>query len=154
MTQQHQPRMEMSDYSQIAPAVTTALRALSKAVDDTALDKALIELIKVRASQINGCTFCLQFHINRARKFGLSQVKLDLAAVWQEAGVFSERERAALAWTETLTLMAGNGVGDPIYHQVQQQFSTEEIAFLTAAIGAINAWNRIAGGLLFTPQAS
>lgn len=149
--QPHLPRMEMRDYNAVAPAVTAALRALSKAVDDTGLDKSLIELVKVRASQINGCAFCLQFHIDLARKHGLPQAKLDLVAVWQEVALFSDRERAALAWTEALTLMAGRGVAEPVYTQLQQQFSAAEIPFLTAAIGAINAWNRIAGGLLFTP---
>lgn len=147
----HPPRMEMRDYNAVAPAVTAALRALSKAVEDTGLDKSLIELVKVRASQINGCAFCLQFHIDLARKHGLPQAKLDLVAVWPEVALFSDRERAALAWTDALTLMAGRGVDDAVYIQLQQQFSAAEIPFLTAAIGAINAWNRIAGGLLFSP---
>jgi AhpD family alkylhydroperoxidase len=147
----HQPRIDRSSYDRTAPDVTAALSALGKAVDASGLDKSLIELIKVRASQINGCAFCLQYHLNLARQLGVNAVKLDLVAVWREAGVFSPREQAALAWTEALTLMAANEVSDGVYAQLQGQFSEPEIMFLTAAVGAINVWNRIAGALRFAP---
>src|ERR1700678_2152026 len=97
------PRMEFAEFDQKAPAARAALSALSKAVDDSGLEKALTELIKIRASQVNGCAFCVQFHLNAARKAGVSQTKLDLVAVWRDTGVFSAHERAALAWTEALT---------------------------------------------------
>ena len=90
-------RIEFAEFEKIAPEVRAALTALSKAVGDSGFDKALIELIKIRASQINGCTFCVQFHLNLARKFGVPQTKLDLVAVWRDAGIFSARELAALA---------------------------------------------------------
>jgi AhpD family alkylhydroperoxidase len=138
-------------FEQIAPGVIAALGQLGKAVDDSGLDKALTELLKLRASQLNDCAFCLQFHVNLARKIGLSQAKIDLVAVWRDAGVFSGRERAALAWTEALTLMAQHPDTDALYVDLQAVFSAQEIVFLTAAIGAINAWNRIAGALQFAP---
>jgi AhpD family alkylhydroperoxidase len=144
-------RSDYSDFERAAPAVVAALRQLSKAVDDSGLDKQLTELLKLRASQLNGCAFCLQFHLNLARKLGLTSVKIDLVATWREAGVFSTRERAALAWTEALTLMAQQPVADAAYAALQAEFSDPEIAFLTTAVAAINAWNRIAGALQFAP---
>ncbi len=147
----HAPRMDRSRYDQTAPAVVAALRALGKAIDDSGLDKSLTELVELRASQINGCAFCVQYHLNVARGLEVASVKLDLVAAWREAGVFSARERAALAWTEALTLMSGNTVSDAVYAELQEQFSEPEIAFLTAAVGAINVWNRIAGALHFAP---
>jgi AhpD family alkylhydroperoxidase len=147
----HQPRIDENQYYQTAPEATAALLALGKAVDDSGLDKTLTELIKLRASQINGCAYCLQYHLNVARKHGVSSVKLDLVATWRDAGVFTSRELAALAWTEALTLMAECSVSDAVYAELKELFSQPEIAFLTTAIATINAWNRIAGALLFTP---
>lgn len=151
MTNLFHPRSDFPDFERAAPAVVAALRLLGKAVDDSGLDKPLTELLKLRASQLNGCAFCLQFHLNLARKLGLAPAKIDLLATWREAGVFSARERAALAWTEALTLMAQQPVADAAYAALQAKFSGPEIAFLTAAVGAINAWNRIAGALQFSP---
>jgi AhpD family alkylhydroperoxidase len=131
--------------------VIAALKLLGQAVDDSGLDKQLTELLKLRASQLNGCAFCLQFHLNLARKLGLAQVKVDLVATWRDAGVFSARERVALAWTEALTLMAQQPVADALYDELRAEFSESEITFLTTTVGAINAWNRIAGALQFTP---
>lgn len=145
------PRIIRTDYDRTAPAVTVALRDLGQAVDDSGLDKSLTELIKLRASQINGCAYCIQYHLNVARRLGVVPVKLDLVAAWREAGIYSARECSALAWTEALTLMAGYHISDTVYTELQAQFSGTEIAFLTAAIGAINAWNRIAGALQFAP---
>lgn len=151
MTSKHQPRSNWTNFEQAAPEVLAALRALGKAVDDSGLEKNLTELIKVRASQINGCAFCLQFHLNLARKLGVAPAKLDLVATWQETAIFSARESAALAWTESLTNMGIHHVSDAAYSAVQEQFSAAEIAFLTTSIAAINAWNRIAGSLQFAP---
>jgi AhpD family alkylhydroperoxidase len=151
MTITFHARSDYPDFERAAPAVIAALRQLSKAVDDSGLDKQLTELLKLRASQLNGCAFCLQFHLNLARKLGLAPVKIDLVATWREAGIFSARERAALAWTEALTLMAQQPVADAAYAALQAEFSGPEIAFLTTAVGAINAWNRIAGALQFVP---
>jgi AhpD family alkylhydroperoxidase len=144
-------RSDWPTFEGAAPAVVAALGLLGKAVDDSGLDKRLTELVKLRASQLNGCAFCLQFHLNVARKVGLAQNKIDLLAAWRDAGVFSAREQAALGWTEALTLMAQQQVPDASYAALQAEFSESEIAFLTATVGAINAWNRIAGALRFPP---
>ena len=147
----HRPRISWNDFDRAAPAVTVALRALGQAVDDSGLDKSLTELIKLRASQINGCAYCIQYHLNLARRVGVVPAKLDLVAAWREAGIYGARERAALAWAEALTRMAERHICDAVYTELQAQFSETEIAFLTSAIGAINAWNRIAGALQFAP---
>lgn len=144
-------RVDWDEFATTAPAVLAALRALGAAVDESGLDKHLTELLKLRVSQLNGCAFCLQFHLNIARKAGIPQAKLDLVAAWADAPVFSARERAALAWSEALTRMAQHHVADAVYADVCAQFTRAEVVNLTAAVGAINAWNRIAGGLRFTP---
>jgi AhpD family alkylhydroperoxidase len=146
-----QPHQDWAQFEQHAGGVVSALRDYSRAVDASGLDKGLVELLKLRASQINGCAFCLQFHLNLARKLGLPQRQLDQLAAWRDSHAFSARERAALAWTEALTLMAAAPVDSALYTDLQAQFSEGEIANLTAAIAAINAWNRIAGALRFTP---
>jgi AhpD family alkylhydroperoxidase len=147
-------RMDFAEYNGYAPATSAALIALGKAVDDSGLEKALTEMVKLRVSQINGCAYCIQLHLNVARKLGVAAGKLDMMVAWREAGVFSAREQAALAWAEALTLMAGRGVLDAAYAEAGGQFTPSELAFLTAAVANINAWNRIAGSLYFTPPAS
>ena len=144
-------RIEFGEFEKIAPEARAALRALSKAVGDSGFDKALIELINNRASQINGCTFCVQFHLNLARKFGVPQTKLDLVAVWRDAGIFNAREMAALAWTEALTHVTPSGVADEDFAAARNEFDESELVFLTAAIASINAWNRIAMAFRFLP---
>lgn len=143
-------RMEFAEFEKTAPQARAALTALSKSVGDSGLDKALTELIKIRASQVNGCTFCVQFHLNFARKFDVPQTKLDLVAVWRDAGVFTPREMAALAWTEALTHVTPSGVNDEDFADARKEFSESELVFLTAAIAAINAWNRIAMAFRFS----
>jgi AhpD family alkylhydroperoxidase len=144
-------RQELETYTAIAPTAVAALRALGKAVEESGLEKTLTELIKVRASQVNGCAFCVQYHLNLARKAGVAPEKLDLVAVWHDAGIYTDRERAALAWTETLTGVAQQGAPDAAFVAVQDQFPENELAFLTAAISHINAWNRIAIAYRFSP---
>jgi AhpD family alkylhydroperoxidase len=143
--------MEYEEFDKIAPDARAALSALSKAVGDSGLDKGLTELIKIRASQVNGCAFCLQYHLNLARKAGVSQTKLDLVAIWRDAGVFNAKEMAALGWTEILTGVTPAGVSDDAYQEVRQEFGESELVFLTAAVASINAWNRIAMAYRFTP---
>ena len=145
------PRITSQEFQHHAAAASSALTALSQAVTTSVLDPELQQLVKVRASQINGCAFCTQYHLNSARKHGVAAEKLDLLAVWRESGIFSAREQAALAWTEKLTQIAGDHVSDQDYAAVCAEFSTEEVAWLTTAIGLINAWNRIAGPLRFPP---
>jgi AhpD family alkylhydroperoxidase len=144
-------RMEFAEFEKIAPEARAALSALSKAVEDSGLEKGLIELLKIRASQVNGCAFCVQFHLNLARTAGVAQTKLDLVAVWRDAGVFSEREMAALAWTEELTKVTPNGVGNEAYGAAARAFTKSELVFLTVAVASINTWNRIAMAFRFTP---
>lgn len=152
MTFPHQARMDWAEFEQAVPGVVQAMRALGKAVDESGLDKQITELIKIRASQLNGCAFCLQFHLNMARKLKVVPAKVDLVATWAEApGLFTPRELAALAWTEALTHMTEHRPTAALYAELQAQFMPVEIAGLTAAIGAINAWNRMAGSLSFRP---
>ncbi|ODU76940.1 MAG: alkylhydroperoxidase [Bordetella sp. SCN 68-11] len=152
MTDQPQPRMEGKAFYALVPDAVAAIRALSGAARAHGLDEALLELVKLRASQLNGCAFCLQMHTTDARRIGLSEAKLTLLPVWHEAPVFTVRERAALAWTEALTLIAQGGVSDAAYATATAAFAPQELAYLTTAIGAINVWNRIAGAYHFTPQ--
>ena len=135
-----------------APASHAALLALSKSAGDSGLDKRMIELVKIRTSQINGCAFCVQHHLTIARELGVDAVKLDLVATWREAGLFSPREMAALAWAEALAGMAHHPVADATYAALLAKFSESEAMFLTVAIASINAWNRVAGALRFTPS--
>ncbi len=144
-------RMSYEEFTTAAAPVQGALLALGKAVDDSGLDKAFTELMKLRASQINGCAFCLQLHLNIARKLGVPNEKLDLVGVWRETDVFSPRERAALAWTEALTELNGEEARAAAGAALPEHFTPDEILFLTVTIGTINQWNRIAIGLNFPP---
>ena len=145
-------RVDYNVFSKLAASAQAALLALGKAVDEAGLDKGLTELVKVRASQINGCAFCLQMHLDISRKLSLDPVKLGLVATWKDAGIFSEKEKAALAWTEALTDLTSHGAPDELYEFVCQHFSETELVFLTVTIGTINAWNRLGVGLRFAPQ--
>ena len=141
------------DYGKTSPAALHAMLGLEHVVGESTLEPELLDLVKLRASQLNGCAYCIQFHLNLARRLGVAPAKLDLVAAWRDAGIYCARERAALAWTEALTLMAAHHVPDAVYADLQAQFSATEIAFLTASVAAINAWNRIAGALQFVPLA-
>lgn len=120
------------------------MMALEQQVRHSNLDPALRELIKLRASQINGCAYCIDMHTKDARAAGETEQRLYALSAWHEAPFFSERERAALRWTEALTLISENDVPDSLYDAVRQQFSEEEIVNLSLAIIAINGWNRLA----------
>ena len=137
---------------QAAPGAMKALMALETEVQQGGLEPTLVELVKIRASQINGCAFCLQYHILQAEALGVSVDKLNLVAVWREAPQFSKRERAALAWAEALTLVAG-GVSEDAYAEASTEFSEKELIYLTSAISAINAWNRYGAAYRWPPQA-
>lgn len=127
-----------------APDAQQAVLALNAYVEGCGLEHSLLELVKTRASQINGCAFCLHMHVRDARKAGVSEDKLAVLPAWRESPLFSERERAALEWTEALTLIATNHVPDAVYEAARAQFSEAELGKLTVAIGLINTWNRIA----------
>ena len=135
-----------------APQLMKQFFEFSTAVDSCGLEKSLKELVKIRASQINGCANCLNMHTADARKHGETEQRLHLVAAWREAPLFSDRERAALAWTEYLTGLADRRAdGDP-YEMLDGEFSKEEQAQLTLVINVINAWNRLAVGFhLYDP---
>lgn len=120
--------------------------AFSEAVNHCGLEPDLLELVKIRASQINACANCLNMHSSDARKAGETEQRLHLIAAWHEAPVFSDRERAALAWTEHLTLIADKRAPDSVYTMLDAQFSKEEQIKLTMMINVINGWNRLAVG--------
>ena len=143
-------RSEYADFKALAPDVFDAVLALGQFAAKAGLDRQLLELVKLRASQINGCAFCVQHHVLLGEKLGLSADKLNLVVVWREAPLFSARERAALAWTEALTLLTG-GVSDEVYAQASAEFSEKELTYLTSAIASINVWNRFGAAYRWTP---
>ncbi len=132
------------DYRSAVPEAIQALRALQQYVDRCGLDSKLLELVKLRASQLNGCAYCVDMHTKDARGLGETEQRLYAVSVWREAPFFSERERAALAWTESVTLLSRTGVPDDVYQTARRQFSEQELVNLTLAIIAINSWNRLA----------
>ena len=145
-------RSEYRNFKALAPDVFDLVLALGQAAAKAGIDKQLLELIKLRASQINGCAFCVQHHILLGESLGIPQDKLNLVVVWREAPLFSARERAALAWTEALTLLSG-GVSDEVYAQASAEFSETELTYLTSAIASINTWNRFGAAFRWTPPA-
>lgn len=134
------------NYFAAAPELMKAWFAFSNQVAASGLEKPLIELVKIRASQINGCANCLNMHTYEARQAGESEQRIALLAAWHEAPVFTPRERAALNWTDHLTQIADKRAPDQVYSALTAQFSNEEQVKLTMAITVINAWNRIAIG--------
>ena len=145
-------RSEYQDFMKLAPEAYDTVQALGKVAAAAGIDKQLLELIKLRASQINGCAYCVQHHILLGERLGLSTDKLNLVVVWREAPQFSARERAALAWTEALTELTG-GVSDEVYAEASAEFSAQELAYLTSAIASINVWNRFGVAYRWTPTA-
>jgi len=143
-------RSEYEDFKRIAPDAYDLVLALGQLAAKAGLDKQLLELVKLRASQINGCAFCVQHHILLSERLGVPMDKLHLVAVWREAPIYSARERAALAWTEALTLLP-NGFGDEVYAEVQREFSETELMYLTSAVASINVWNRFGAAYRWTP---
>ena len=129
---------------QAAPDAMKAVAALDTYVKGSGLDPGLIELIKMRASQINGCAYCLHMHSRDARARGESEERLYLLDAWRESPLYTDRERAALAWAEAVTLVSQTRVPDEVYEEARRHFSEEELVKLTVAVAAINAWNRIA----------
>jgi AhpD family alkylhydroperoxidase len=144
-------RIDYKVFQGIIPEMGTGMAAVSHALRKSGIEPEIIELLKIRASQLNGCAFCVQYHLNDARKLNIPAAKLDLLATWREAGIFTDREAAALDWAEQVTLLAQHHIDDEAYARVTAHFSEREVAFLTTAIGQINFWNRIAAPLRFTP---
>lgn len=142
--------MSYEEFGVLGAPIRDALLSIGEAVDDYGLEKTLTELVKLRASQINGCAFCIALHLKIARRLGIAEGKLDLLSVWRDTALFNPREQVALALTETLT-----NLDNPRAHTeaaLNEHFATGEIVHLVATIGTINQWNRIAIGLQFPPS--
>jgi AhpD family alkylhydroperoxidase len=134
------------NYGVVAPEAIKAMMGMEQAVKDLGLEPGLFHLIKLRASQINGCAFCINMHSREARADGETQQRLDLLSVWRETNFFDEREKAALAWTEALTLISDTNAPDADYEALAAVFDERERVAITLAISAINGWNRFAIG--------
>src|SRR5690349_22738902 len=135
-----QPRL---NYRNVSPGALQAMLGLETYLAKSSLERSLLNLIKMRASQINGCAYCLDMHSKDARAEGETEQRLYALDAWRETPFYSPRERAALAWTEALTLIADTHAPDDVFEEVRAQFSDREIADLTLAIAAINGWNRL-----------
>ncbi|MBN3726917.1 carboxymuconolactone decarboxylase family protein [Burkholderia sp. Ac-20379] len=132
------------DFYQANPPAIKAMLALEAHIERCALDHTLVELVRLRASQINGCAYCVDMHTTDARKNGETERRLATVVVWRESPFFTERERAALEWTEALTLVSHEHVPDAVWQAVRPHFGDAELVDLTLLVGAINAWNRFA----------
>lgn len=132
------------NYRSAAPGAMQAMLGLEKYVHDCGLESSLLELVKMRASQINGCGYCLDMHSKDARAGGETEQRLYVLPAWREAPFYSERERAALEWTEAVTVISQNDIPDDLYRRVHAHFSEKELVDLTLAITTINSWNRLA----------
>ncbi len=134
------------DYAKITPDVVQAMQGLEECVlkggRKAGLERSLLHLVKLRASQINGCAWCIDMHTKQARAEGETEQRLYLVSVWRESPFFNERERAALAWTESVTLLSEDHVPEHVYESARQHFSEKELVYLTLAVVAINGWNR------------
>ena len=131
------------DFMAVAPDGLRALRGVQEHVNKNGLEHSLLELVKIRASQINGCSLCLAMHTRDARRQGETDERMLMLSAWHESALYSERERAALAWTESVTRVAETHVPDEVYAEASRHFSPKELAELTLAITVINSWNRL-----------
>src|SRR5487761_1504 len=131
------------DFKKIPSQVYKSLMGLEEAVHASGLDRSLIDLVKLRASQINGCAYCIDMHWKDLRASGEDEQRLYELDAWRESPFYSDRERAALAWTEAVTLVTDGHVPDSVFDEVRKQFSETELGYLTLAVVAINAWNRL-----------
>jgi AhpD family alkylhydroperoxidase len=136
--------MERFDYAKVAPGTYQAMLGLEKYLHQSGLEESLLHLIKLRASQINGCAYCLDMHWKDLKAVGEQDHRLYELDAWEESPFYSERERAALAWTDAVTRVADSRVPDELYAEVRKHFSDKELADLTLAVATINAWNRLA----------
>ena len=131
------------DYGKVAPGAYKAMLGLEAYLRECGLERALIHLVKVRASQINGCAYCIDMHWKDCRAAGESEQRLYSLDAWPECPYYTDRERAALAWTDAVTRVADGHVPDDVYESVRPHFSERELADLTLAVATINAWNRL-----------
>jgi AhpD family alkylhydroperoxidase len=142
------------NYIHESPEMFRAFMSLSNAVKESSIEEKIRDLVAIRASQMNGCAFCLDMHIKQAKIHGERELRLHHVAAWRESTLFAPRERAALAWTEALTKLPEQGVSDEIFDRVRGQLSEKEISDLTFSIMLINAWNRINVGFKTVPGSS
>lgn len=140
------------NYDKVSPEAVKAMISLEEFVGKSGLEKSLLHLVKLRASQINGCAFCVDVHYKEARQDGESERRLYSISLWRETPFFTERERAALAWTESITLLPQTHAPDDIYNEVTKHFDEKETVALTCAIISINGWNRLAVSFRKTPS--
>ncbi len=144
-----QPRL---DAQKVAPGAYRAMAALETYIRDSSrLEPSLLELVKMRASQINGCAYCIDMHSKDARAKGETEQRLYALSAWRETPFFSDRERAALSWTEAITLIGSGHASDEVYEEVRKRFTEEELVNLTMAIVTINGWNRFSIGFRAVP---
>ena len=136
--------MQRFDYAKVAPGAYRAMASLEHYLHESGLEESLLHLIKLRASQINGCAYCLDMHWKDLKSIGEEDQRLYELNAWEEAPFYSDRERAALAWTEAVTRVADSHAPDEVYEEVRKHFNEKEVADLTLAIATINAWNRLA----------
>src|SRR5690606_361512 len=135
------------DWPGVAPGAIRTMVGLERYVrEESGLEPELVELVKLLASQINGCAYCIDMHTKDARALGMSEQRLYLLTAWREAPFYSDRERGALAWTEATTLVSTAGVSDELFDEMREHFSEKELVDLTMAVNAINSWNRLAIG--------
>ncbi|MGR8924853.1 carboxymuconolactone decarboxylase family protein [Rhizobium leguminosarum] len=139
------------NYAQQSPELFKKFMEFSMALRSSVIDEKLQALVEIRASQINGCGFCLDMHVKQAKIHGETELRLYHVAIWRESNLFVPRERAALAWTEALTNLPEGGIPDEIYERVRGQLSEKEISDLTFVVMAINAWNRVNVGFKTVP---
>jgi AhpD family alkylhydroperoxidase len=139
------------NYSHAVPEAMKGMLELEKYVHDSGFPRTIYELVKTRASQLNGCAYCIDMHTKDARRAGETEQRLYGLNAWRETPFYTEQERAALAWTEALTLISQNDVPDSLYDATREYFSEKEIVALTMAIIAINGWNRLAIGFRTVP---
>ncbi len=138
-------------YAKVAPGAVHALLGLEKYIHECGLEEGLLHLIKLRSSQINGCAYCLDMHWKDLRAIGENEQRLYSLDAWEECPYYTDRERAALAWTEAVTKVSETHVPDEVYEEAKKQFSEKELADLTVAIATINAWNRLSIAARTTP---
>jgi AhpD family alkylhydroperoxidase len=143
-----QPRL---NYVKESPKAFAAMLALQAATNACKLEESLLNLVKIRASQLNGCAFCIDMHFRDATAAGESQERLYLLNAWHDTDIYTSRERAALVWTDALTQLSGNPINDETFEEVRNEFSDEELANLTLALVTINGWNRFNVGFRMPP---
>ncbi|CAJ96194.1 Alkylhydroperoxidase family enzyme, contains CxxC motif [Cupriavidus necator] len=145
---------QRTNYFQQSPELSKKLMEFGALFQKTTIEVPIRELVEIRASQLNGCAFCVDMHIKMAKIHGERELRLHHVAIWRESTLFSPRERAALAWTEVLTRLPADGVPDDIYEGVRTQYSEKELSDLTFLVGAINTWNRLNVAFRMVPGSS